>query len=162
MTLLERERIETRPPVEEKPSGRRLDVWTWAAGIVAILAVVAATVAIVLQTDETVIDEPSAVAEPLFTEREVLMMRLANQGYIPRQAVDWELMEMKQLVNLGLIPAQSLEPYVAPVEPLYTSQDRVMLDLVNRGLIPRESIDWEQIELRRLVNLGLIPRQALD
>lgn len=161
MTIRERERIETRP-TEKRPSGPRTGLWTLMAAAVAIVAIVAATVAVVLQGRETAVDEPVATVESLYTERERLMMRLANQGYIPREAVDWELIELKRLVNRGLVPAQALEPRIEPVEPLYTERDRLMLDLVNRGLIPRQSIDWEEIELKRLVNLGLVPRQALD
>ena len=40
----------------------------------------------------------------------------------------------RDLVNRGLIPAESLEP--AP-----QSRDAVLQDLVNRGLIPRQALD---------------------
>ena len=49
-----------------------------------------------------------APTEPLFSESELLTMELARSGQIPMQAVDWEEVEMKKLVNEGFIPREAL------------------------------------------------------
>lgn len=46
--------------------------------------------------------------EPLFSESELLMIELAESGQIPMQAVDWGKVELKKLVNQGLIPRDAL------------------------------------------------------
>ena len=52
------------------------------------------------------------------------------------------------------------------LEPAPQSRDAVLQDLVNRGLIPRQSLEpapqSRDAVLQDLVNRGLIPRQALD
>lgn len=102
--------------------------------------------------------EPATEAtgtEPLTLEQ------LANRGLIPAAAVP-EPSVLEQLVNRGLVPAQALEPAAQPVEPLFTEEEMATMTLANQGLIPHDSVDWEDVELRRLVNRGLIPRAAVE
>jgi hypothetical protein len=93
-------------------------------------------------------------------DQDLFMAKLANEGYIPRQAVDWETVDLKRLVNMGLVPAAALEP--AAVDHLFTELELLEIDLANRGLIPQQAVDWETLEMKRLVNMGLIPRQAIE
>lgn len=46
----------------------------------------------------------------LFSDSERETMRLVNLGMLPAEAIDQELLEMKQLVNQGFIPRQASEP----------------------------------------------------
>ena len=131
---------------------------------IAVAAVVAAGIYFAFGDDDgvsttaTETGAPTAVAE--VPDEDLVMARLANQGYIPRAAVDWETVELKRLVNMGLVPAAALEP--ARPEPLFTELELLEIDLANRGLIPRQAVDWETVEMKRLVNMGLIPRQSLE
>jgi hypothetical protein len=142
----------------------------WVAVTLAVAALAAVALALALFVtlggEETVagpgtFDEAVVPASgSLITPDERILMQLANQGYIPNEAVDWEDLQTKALVNEGLIPAQALQPAIEPGESPYTAEERLMMDLANRGLIPDQAVDWETIELKRLINQGLIPRQA--
>jgi len=72
------------------------------------------------------------------------------------------LLRTEQLVNQGLVPAQTLELYRPPVEPLFTKSELLMIELAESGQIPMPAVDWEEVQLKRLVNQGLIPREALN
>ncbi len=107
---------------------------------------------------------PSAVVatEPasIFTAEEEIMMKLAVQGYIPMEAVDWDAIHLKEAVAQGLVPEQALRPYLAPYEPIFSSEELATIELAEKGLIPMQTVDWDDVELRRLIAKGLIPRQA--
>jgi len=104
----------------------------------------------------------AAPTQPVFSESELLMMELARSGQIPMQAVDWTRVKTEQLVNQGLIPALTLQPYVAPTEPLFSESETLMIKLAHSGQIPMQAVDWEEVETTKLVNEGLIPREALS
>jgi hypothetical protein len=162
MAVLEKERIETRPTEVEAPPVRKRRLPWLIGAVVGLIAV--GTVAVLFGGGVAGVDEGAGGVEPLFTYEELVIIDLANRGLIPRQAVDWELVELKRLVNQGLVPRQALGPgrtVLAPSEPLFTTEEIVLIDLANRGLIPRQAVDWEMVELKRLVNQGLIPREAL-
>ena len=108
----------------------------------------------------TAAETATPAAAAVIYDQDLVMARLANQGYIPRAAVDWEAVELKRLVNMGLVPAAALES--ATPESLFTQVELLEIDLANRGIIPTQAVDWETIEMKRLVNMGLIPRQALE
>lgn len=44
-------------------------------------------------------------------------MRLARAGYIPREAVDWDRMELKQPIRDGHVPVESLAERGRPILP---------------------------------------------
>jgi hypothetical protein len=104
---------------------------------------------------------PKVEASGVFTADELIMMDLANRGYIPKQAVDWRTIELKKLVAKGLVPEQALRSTKAPVGALFSTEELVTIDLAKKGLIPMQTVDWDVVELKRLANLGLIPRQAV-
>jgi hypothetical protein len=164
MAVLEKKRIEIRPAEVEAPAVRKPRL-PWLIGVTAVAALIAVgTVAVLFGDGRVGVDEGAGEVEPLFTYEELVLIDLANRGLIPRQAVDWEMVELKRLVNQGLVPRQALEPgrtVAAMPEPLFTNEEIVLIDLANRGLIPRQAVDWEIVELKRLVNQGLIPREAL-
>lgn len=104
---------------------------------------------------------PEVEASGVFTAEELIMMDLANRGYIPEQAVDWSTIELKKLVARGLVPEQALRSSIAPAGALFSSEELATIDLANKGLIPMQTVDWDVVELKRLANQGLIPRQAV-
>lgn len=99
---------------------------------------------------------------PSLQSDQQILANLANLGHIPAAAVDWTLVRTEQLVNQGLIPAQTLQPYVAPVVPLFSEHETLMIELARSGQIPVQAVDWEDVEMKKLVNEGLIPREALN
>lgn len=148
----------------QAPSGVGFGWVPGALVAIAIAAVAAAALYFAFSDDGgatgTVAGTATPVAAAVMHDPDLIMAKLANEGYIPRAAVDWETVELKRLVNKGLVPAAALEP--ARVEPLFTENELLEIDLANRGLIPRQAVDWETVETKRLVNMGLIPRQALE
>ena len=96
----------------------------------------------------------------MFTAPELTETQLANQGLIPHAAVDSKRVELERLVNRGLIPPGALVPATTSAASLFSPDERISIDLANRGLIPRQSVDWNAVELKRLANRGLIPVEA--
>lgn len=103
---------------------------------------------------------PASNGEPLLTVEELALVQLANTGHIPLQAVDWDTIELKRAVAKGLVPLQALQKARTESEPLFTAEELATIELAGRGLIPRQTVDWEAVELSRLANQGLIPRAA--
>lgn len=150
MAVLERERIDiTRP----ERVGRRSYGWIV---VLAAFAVAAVAVAIGFVLSGARTTQPEAAAT-LLTPDEQALVRLANQGYIPAAAVNWELIDTKLLVNEGIVPAQTLEPYTPALASLWTPQERALMDAVARGLVPEQALDHEAITTKQLINQGLIP-----
>ena len=167
MAVIEKERVEVprrRPETPAPPARRRMTgVAAWLIAAVAVAALV--TVAIVAATGEEAAPAASATAPDLRSEQRILA-DLAALGYIPAQAVDRQTLRTEQLITQGLIPAQTLEPAgtaatVTTPEPLFSEAERVLIRLATTGQIPMESVDWQEVELKRLVTQGLIPRAAL-
>lgn len=156
MAVIERERVTERPAPEVPARTRRFEVAMWVLVIIAVAAVVAT--AIMLTTAG---EEATTEAVPDFRSDQQKLAELANQGYIPAAAVDWELLRTERLVNQGQIPAQTLESYGSPIEPLFSADERLMIELAQTGQIPMEAVDWGDVQLKKLVNQGLIPREAL-
>lgn len=157
MAVIEKERVEERFETIEAPAPKRGSGVVVTALAIIALAAVAATVVFVLAGGETA---PQAVQD--FRSEQQILADLANRGYIPAAAVNSRLLRTEQLVNQGQIPAQTLEPYRISVEPLFSEAELVMIELAESGQIPREAVDWGDVELKKLVNRGLIPRQALN
>lgn len=175
MTLLERERVETKPRVEEpmierKPGPRRTG-WMWVLAVLAVAAV--ATVAIVVAlsggeesaapvTEAPTTEAPVALEMPsIYTDDELALIRLAAVGYIPKEAVPWDTIEMKQLVARGLLPEAALRPDAPVVEPVFTHDEMASLELISTGRIPKGSVDGEVMYLKQLISQGLVPREIL-
>jgi hypothetical protein len=167
MTISTKERIEARSVVAAPRKERRggFGRFAWILGAVAVMAVVATAILYGVSGGEstgTVEVVTGQTADPLFTADELATIHLANQGLIPRQTVDWDMVQLKQLVNQGLIPAQALQPAPQAVEPLFSAEELATIHLANQGLIPRQTVDWDMVQLKQLVNQGLIPAQALQ
>jgi hypothetical protein len=90
-----------------EPARRR--PWLIAAAAVFVILAIAAGVVASSGDDTTPGDDPGAILEPSVGSQEYLK-RLANQGYIPKEAVDQDLLRLERLVARGDIPAASLEP----------------------------------------------------
>lgn len=163
MTLVEKRTTETTPLVEGRTPSQ---VGWFVLGLVA-LAVIAIVIGVAMSvnTEPEVTDSARSAAEvPIqtaFTSEELIMMELAAKGYIPMQAVDWEAMALRQAVADGYVPEQALRPYFAEGnEPLFTAEELTTIELAEKGLIPMQTVDWEEVELKRLANKGLIPWPA--
>jgi len=157
MAVIEKERVEERFETSEAPGPKKGSGVVVTVLAIIALAAAAATVVFVFAGGETA---TQAVQD--FRSEQQILADLAHRGYIPAEAVDWRLLRTEQLVNQGRIPAQTLEPYRTPVEPLFSETELVMIELAKSGQIPREAVDWGEVELKKLVNQGLIPRQALN
>jgi hypothetical protein len=136
-TTLERPQTpaEARPPAQRAPAppAKRFGPLVLLAIIVAA-AVVAGIVTVVLTGREEAPPQPQpaaqepldaeaywtqwaqvrgfvptyAVPPSLYTREERLMLRLADQGLIPKESLDQELLLTKRLVNEGLIPVEAV------------------------------------------------------
>ena len=89
--------------------GPRIRRSWWVAAAIAAVALVGGTVATVslLDSSPTAI-EAERTSGPAVGSQEFLN-RLANQGYIPHEAVDQKLLEMERAVRRGDIPPESLD-----------------------------------------------------
>ncbi len=160
MTVIEKEKVLERPapeaPVEPK-TPTRIGAVIWALAVIAMAAVAAVVVLMVTGGEETT----GAAPGPDYRSEQQILADLANQGYIPAAAVDWQLLKTERLVEQGLVPGEALEPASGPTDPLYTPDELLMIDLANTGQIPMEAVDWDEVALKKLVNQGLLPRAAL-
>lgn len=102
-------------------------------------------------TSVTVVDPGPAVGSQEF------LNRLAQSGYIPKQAVDTYQLQVERAVSSGLIPAQSL-----PAATDGTTYHERLRDAVRSGSVPQESLDGYATTVERLANSGLIPRAAAE
>jgi hypothetical protein len=169
MAVLEKERIEAAPRRIEAPATaaaptRRSYAVVWTLAALALAATVAAVVLVTTGSESA--DDPGvaapAVQMPDFRSEQRILADLAIAGYIPYAAVDWDYVELEPWVIQGHVPKQALQPYTEPVEPLWTAQERRMIELAATGQIPPEAVDWQKVSTKRLINQGLIPRQAAD
>ena len=138
------------------------------AVVILVLAVVGLGAWAIVESNQTAVSGEAAVAGPAtqvvqeIRSEQRILADLASRGYIPSAAVDWRLLRTEELANRGLIPAETLEPYRPAVEPLFSDSELLMMELARTGRIPRQAVDWGEVELKRLVNQGLIPREALS
>ena len=145
----------------------RRSPWRWAVGIVAAVALAAVTASAVavlwpspkVRAPEGIASQSSAA---LYTPQEQKVMSLAAAGVVPGETLDGGIYLIKRLVNEGLIPRQTLDPYEPPVEPLYTDREQLVMQLAAAGLIPGETLNGDPYRTKRLINAGLIPRAAAD
>ena len=161
MTVIERERATKRPAPEIPTPKRRFEAAMWVLAVIAVAAVVAAAILLTTGGEEATFEAAPDTPTAFRTDQQKLA-DLANQGYIPAAAVDWELLRTERLVNEGMIPGETFEPYSPPVEPLYTAEELLTIKLARNGQIPMESLDWSEVQLKELVNQGMSPREALN
>jgi hypothetical protein len=126
-------------------------VWLW-VGIVAV------AVAFVAYERLGTGEDPVTRGVSTATAGNTTMEQLVNAGLVPAETL--ELNTMEQLVNAGVVPAETLD--AKSVGSLYTAQDRALMGAVARGQVPAETLDGGSFLVKRLINQGLIPRQTLD
>ncbi len=126
---------------------------------IAIAAVAIAAVAVLSQRPGAgpVIERRTA---SLYTQDELAVVRLVQQGVIPRETLEGEPFRTKALVNQGLIPRGAVEAGIPLAGPLYCPEERALMRAVAAGLVPEEALDYERLSVKRLVNQGLVPRAA--
>jgi hypothetical protein len=149
----------------DSDSRLRDSVWKprigWVLGGLSILAVVGVVVAIaVFSQGATTTSIDQATVAPLYTQDELDVIRLVEEGVLPDEVLDAEPFRTKQLVNEGLLPHATLSPWPAPVAPLYCPDDRAVMAAVAQGLVPDEVLEGEPFRTKRLINQGLVPREA--
>ena len=132
----------------------------WALGGLSILAVVAVVVAIAVFQESTTTSIDQGTVAPLYTQDELTVIRLVEEGVLPDDVLDAEPFRTKQLVNEGVLPHATLSPRPAPVAPLYCPEDRAVMAAVAAGVVPDEVLEGEPFRTRRLINQGLVPREA--
>lgn len=154
MAVKEQQRVEERVALPAVTG--RLEAFMWAAATVVIAAL--AVVLVVFLMDGAT---ETAATPDLRSDQQVLA-DLANRGYIPAEAVDFEFLATEKLVNQGLIPEAALSGYITPAAPIFTPEDLALMHAARTGMIPMEAVNWDDMALKRLVNQGLIPRAAID
>ena len=134
----------------------------WALGgvsVLAIVGVIAAAVA-VLSQGPTATSTGEHASAPLYTRDELTVIRLVEEGVLPRVVLTWEPFRTKQLVNEGLLPRETLETGVTPIPPLYCEEEEAVMAAAAAGVIPRETLEGEPFRTKRLISQGLIPRAS--
>ncbi|HEX6231410.1 MAG TPA: hypothetical protein VF029_06825 [Actinomycetota bacterium] len=134
----------------------------WLLGGIAGLALVAVAVATVVVLTQGTGPGPAAdrVTTSLYTQDELAVIRLAQQGVIPRETLDGEPFRTKALVNQGIVPREVLELGIPLARPLYCPAERALMEAVAAGVVPEPALDDEDLLIKRLINQGLVPRAA--
>ncbi len=127
--------------------------WLWVGVVVVVVAAAFAAYASLGGSGGQVTG-----AESTATASSTTMEQLVNAGVVPAETLEPSTTE--QLVNAGVVPAETLEP--RSVGSLYTAQDRALMAAVASGQVPAETLDGDSFLIKRLVNQGLIPRQSID
>lgn len=127
----------------------------WVAMILAIVALIGvATVTITAEGEPgQEVASAAAVSGPEVGSQEFLV-RLAEQGYIPHEAVDQELLLLEQAVAKGDIPAATLDAPTGGTESLYNPAELLLIEAVASGQVPAQALDPELLE--RLPDEGTI------
>jgi hypothetical protein len=90
------------------------------------------------------------------------LYKLAEQGYIPMASVDMDRLLTERLVARGDVPAAVLEPSQALIDAIYTPYEQLLLDAVEAGHVPAETLDTDtfrekELLLRRGETLEALP-----
>ena len=127
----------------------------WVGMILAIVALVGVVTVTITAEGEPgqEVASAAAVAGPEVGSQEFLH-RLAEQGYIPREAVDRELLLLEQAVASGDIPAATLEAPTGGTGSLYNPTELLLIEAVASGQVPAQALDPELLE--RLHDEGTI------
>jgi hypothetical protein len=121
---------------ETEPGRRRLTLLAWLAAAVVVIAVIPVIAVVVGATGTseqgaTGGEDVETLVEPTVGPQEYLD-RLANQGYIPKEAVpDRDVLRLERQLRGGEVPPQAEVP---PAE-----ESRLLEQLANEGRIPAEA-----------------------
>lgn len=166
------EETTTRPtaPVKEHvqldrhvaaPSRRRVNRWLGAAVVFVALVGLAGALFVINQPTDTPEVAVATVSGPAVGSQEFLY-NLAEQGYIPMASVDLDRLLLERLVASGDVPAAALEPSQALIDAIYTPYEQLLLDAVESGDIPEETLHTgtfrdKELLLRRGVSVEELP-----
>jgi hypothetical protein len=119
----------------------------WTPMIVAIVAIVGvATIVIVADGGSGQATTTAAAVAGPEVGSQAFLQRLAEQGYIPQQAVDRELLLLEQAIARGDIPAATLD---APGGTAYHPAELLLLEAVASGQVPPQALSNELRERER-------------
>lgn len=152
------------PPTTAAPRrgaghGRRNRIVWSAAGAAAAVAIAAVTFTVTTTAPQERVQVQQATSTGQDVDAEEFLNRLANQGYIPSQAVDQQRLQLERAVSGGQVPAAALQSS-STVAPLYSPTDTKLIESVRRGHVPADVLDSRTLLLKRLANDGKIPRAA--
>lgn len=120
----------------------------WSAMVVAIVAIVGAATIVIMADGGTgqATTSATAVAAPEVGSQ-AFLQRLAEQGYIPQESVDQELLLIERAVAKGDIPAATLD---APSGgTVYSPAELLLIEAVASGQVPVQALDAELLERLR-------------
>lgn len=129
------------------PTSRR----GWTGMILAIAAIVGVATVTITADGEPGQEAASAaaVSGPAVDSQEFLH-RLAEQGYIPPEAVDRELLLLERAVASGDIPAATLDAPAGGTGSLYNPAELLLLiEAVVSGQVPAQALDPDLLERLR-------------
>ncbi len=129
---------------------RRLSGWGVAAVVFVALVGLASALFVINPATDTAEVVPEIAVGPAVGSQEFLY-NLAEQGYIPMESVDMDRLLVERLVASGDIPAASLEPSQALIDAIYTPYEQLLLDAVESGHIPAETLDTDTFREKELI-----------
>jgi hypothetical protein len=156
-----REHVRADQPVVASPPRRRLSGWGVAAVVFVALVGLASALMVINGPAETPEVAVATISGPAVGSQEFLY-KLAEQGYIPMASVDMDRLLLERLVTSGDIPAASLQPSQALIDAIYTPYEQLLLDAVESGHVPAETLDTDtfrekELLLRRGETLEALP-----
>ena len=134
-------------------------MWGWSAAgaVAAVTLVVIFTVITTAPQQRVQVQQATSTGQDVDSQE--FLNRLANQGYIPAQAVDQERLQLERAVRSGQVPVAALNS-IRPVAPLYSPTETKLIESVRSGHVPADVLDSRALLLKRLANEGKIPRAA--
>ena len=132
------------------PSRRRPSSWVIASVVFVTLIGLASAIFVTTRTADAPEVVAATVTGPAVGSQEFLY-KLAEQGYIPMESVDMQRLLLERLVASGDIPAASLEPSRALMESVYTPYELLLLEAVESGHIPAETLDTDTFREKELI-----------
>ena len=136
-------------------SRRNRIVWG-AAGAVAAVTLVVVLVTVITTGPQERVQVGEATSTGQAVDSQQFLSELANQGYIPSQAVDQTRLQLERAVGNGQVPAAALQAS-RPVAPLYSPTEAKLIEAVRGGHLPADVRDSRTLLLKRLANEGSIP-----
>ncbi|GEM_PF-5059173 len=136
--------------VPAAPSRRRTTSWVVASVVFVVLVGLASAIVVITRTTDAPEDVAATAVGPAVGSQEFLY-KLAEQGYIPMESVDMQRLLLERLVARGDIPAATLQPSQAAIDAVYTPYEQLLLDAVESGHIPAETLDTDTFREKELI-----------
>lgn len=128
---------------------RRLSGWGVAAVVFVALVGLASALFVINPATDTAEVVPETAVGPAVGSQEFLY-QLAEQGYIPMESVDIDRLLTERLVASGQLPASALEPSQALIDDIYSPYEQLLLDAVESGHVPAETLDTDTFREKEL------------